>query len=433
MSTGSGIDRRRFMQLTGLSGAAVLAGCKQSESGGGDAARTLKIGYVSPKTGPLAGFAEADDFILNGVRTALKDGLAIGGTSYPVDILVRDSQSDPNRAATVATDLINGDQVDLMLVASTPETTNPVADQCEANGVPCISSVAPWQPWFFGRQGDPEKPFQWTYHFFWGLEDIIAVFTDMWGQVDNNKVVAALWPNDGDGNAWGDKKTGFPPALTKEGYKIVDPGRYQNGTEDFSSQIAKFKAADAEIVTGVPIPPDWTTFWKQASQQGFQPKIASVGKALLFPASVEALGDIGDGMSTEVWWSPAHPFKSSLTGETAGQVAGQYEAATGRQWTQPIGFVHALFEVAAAALKATTNVDDKQALANAIKGVDLDTVVGKISWSGGPVPNVAKTPLVGGQWRKSDGERYPFKLVIVSNKDHPEIPKTGTLEPIPYS
>ena len=123
-------------------------------------------------------------------------------------------------------------------------------------------------------------------------------------------MVAALWPNDGDGNAWGDKKTGFPPALEEAGYKIVDPGRYQNGTEDFSSQIAEFKAADAEIVTGVPIPPDWTTFWKQASQQGFQPKIASVGKALLFPASVEALGDIGDGMSTEVWWSPAHPFTS---------------------------------------------------------------------------------------------------------------------------
>jgi branched-chain amino acid transport system substrate-binding protein len=48
------------------------------------------------------------------------------------------------------------------------------------------------------------------------------------------------------------------------------------------------------------------------------------------------------------------------------------------------------------------------------------------------VPNVAKTPLVGGQWRKGTG-KYPFELVIVSNKDHPEIPKAGSLEPIPYS
>jgi branched-chain amino acid transport system substrate-binding protein len=428
----SGIDRRRFMQLAGLSGAAALAGCKQSESGGGST-RTLKLGYVSPQTGALAGFGEADAFILGGVRKALEGGIEVGGKSYPVEILTKDSQSDPNRAAAVAGDLINANQVDLMLVASTPETTNPVADQCEANGVPCISSVAPWQPWFFGRKGDPAKPFTWTWHFFWGLEDIIAVFSDMWGQFDNNKGVAALWPNDGDGNAWGDKKQGFPPALGKEGYKLVDPGRYQNLTEDFSSQISRFKAADAEIVTGVPLPPDWTTFWKQASQQGFRPKIASVGKALLFPASVEALGDIGDGMSTEVWWSPSHPFKSSLTGATAAQLADEYQNQTGKQWTQPIGFVHALFEVAASALKAAGNVADKQALAGAIKATNVDTIVGKISWSGGPVPNVAKTPLVGGQWRPSSGGKFKFDLVIVSNKDHPEIPKAGQLEPIPYN
>ncbi|HJW59389.1 MAG TPA: ABC transporter substrate-binding protein, partial [Actinomycetota bacterium] len=210
----------------------------------------------------------------------------------------------------------------------------------------------------------------------------------------------------------------------------VDPGRYPNLSDDFSAQIAAFKNEKVEIVTGVPIPPDWTTFWKQASQQGFQPKIASVGKALLFPASVEALGDIGDGMSTEVWWSPAHPFKSSLTSETAAQVAGQYEAATGRQWTQPIGFVHALFEVAASVLQRAGDVGDKQALADAIKATSLSTIVGKVDWSRAQAdfPNVSRTPLVGGQWRK--GTTWPFELAIVSNTIHPEIPATGTLQPI---
>ena len=428
------LDRRRFVQLAALSGAAALAGCGTSESLADR--QPIKLGYVSPASGPLFPFGEADSFVIEGAKQAFKDGLRIGGRSHPVEILVRDSQSDPDRAGEVARDLITRDQVTMMLVSSTPETTNPVANACEEAGMPCISTVTPYQPWYLDRNPAPDlhdpKPYQWTWHFFWGLEDIIAVFADMWGQVDNNQVVAALWPNDGDGNAWGDKKLGFPPALTKQGYKIVDPGRYQNGTEDFSSQISRFKAADAEIVTGVPIPPDWTTFWKQASQQGFRPKIASVGKALLFPASVEALGDIGDGMSTEVWWSPKHPFKSSLTGASAAQVAEEYQTQTNKQWTQPIGFVHALFEVAAAALKASGNVDDKQALANAIKAVNLDTVVGKVSWSGGPVPNVAKTPLVGGQWRKGSG-KYPFDLVIVSNKDHPEIPKAGSLEPIPYN
>ncbi|MFX8616540.1 ABC transporter substrate-binding protein, partial [Acinetobacter baumannii] len=87
---------------------------------------------------------------------------------------------------------------------------------------------------------------------------------------------------------------GFPPVLAKAGYQMVDPGRYQNLTADFSAQIQRFRDGRVEILTGVPIPPDFTTFWNQAAQKGFRPKIASVGKALLFPAAVEALGDNGD-------------------------------------------------------------------------------------------------------------------------------------------
>ena len=38
------------------------------------------------------------------------------------------------------------------------------------------------------------------------------------------------------------------------------------------------------------IPPDFGTFWAQAAQQGFNPKVATIGKALLFPSAIEALG-----------------------------------------------------------------------------------------------------------------------------------------------
>jgi branched-chain amino acid transport system substrate-binding protein len=279
------------------------------------------------------------------------------------------------------------------------------------------------------------KPFEWAYHFFWGLEDIIAVYQDMWSQVENNKTVGFLMPNDGDGQAWSSTEVGFPTALGPAGWTIVDPGRYENGSQDFTSQINAFKDADVEVLTGVPIPPDFTTFWTQAAQQGFKPKAASIGKALLFPAAVDALGpDLGQGLSSEVWWSPTHPFTSSLTGESAQALADGYTASTGKQWTQPIGFVHALFEVASDALTRATSVD-RAAIRDAIKATDLDTIVGHIAWDGTGLPpfaaaNVAKTPLVGGQWIKGTGE-FPYDLVIVSNKDHPEIPAGGTMQPIP--
>jgi len=432
----TGIDRRTLLASSAAAGAALATGIAMPAVA---QARPIRLGYVSPQTGPLAAFAEADNFIIANFKQATKAGIKLGNATVPVEVIVKDSQSNPNRAAEVAKDLIVQDKIDLMLVASTPETTNPVSTQCEIEEVPCISTVAPWQPWFIGRQADPAggppawKPFNYTYHFFWGLEDVIAVFTNMWSQLPTNKSVGGLFPNDGDGNAWGDKQVGFPPVLAKEGYKLTDPGRYQNLTDNFSAQISAFKGANAEIVTGVVLPPDFTTFWKQALQQGFRPKVASIGKAILFPVALEALGKSGNNLSSEVWWSPSHPFKSSLTRMSAGDLADAYSQSTGKAWTQQIGFVHALFEVAMDSLKRSADASDAKANVAAIGATNLDTIVGKIAFGSDALPpfarkNIAKTPLVGGQWRLRDTGKY--EIVIVDNQTAPSIPAGGKMEAI---
>lgn len=420
------ITRRGVIQ-TGVAGAAVLSSLSFTRKAHAQDGM-IKIGFVSPKTGPLAGFAESDDYILEGINAVFADGIEIDGSTYGVEVIVKDSQSNPNRAADVAAELILVDEVNLMVVSSTPETTNPVSDQCEINGVPCISTVAPWQPWFFTRGGAPDVGFEYTYHFFWGLEDVVSVFTEMWGKVDTNKSVGGLFPNDGDGNAWGDPELGFPKPLAEQGFTLTDPGRYQNMSDDFSAQISAFKNADAQIVTGVMIPPDFTTFWTQAAQQGFAPKVASMGKALLFPVTVEALGDAGHNLSSEVWWSPSHPFSSSISGQSAQQVAEGYTEATGRQWTQPIGFAHALFEVAADALKRSGDPMDYDRVRDALAETDMNTVVGPVNFQNGPVPNVSKTPLVGGQWRL--GGDFKYDMVVTANGDAPDVPLGGDMEEI---
>ncbi len=423
-------DRRTLVKRTAAAGAALTLAPWVATSAASSSSRVIKIGYVTPRTGPLAAFGAADDFTVAQMKRIFAKGIKSGGSSYPVEIVQKDAQSDSNRAATVAQELILDDEIDLMLVGDTPDIVNPVSDICEANGVPCVSSLAPWQPYFFGRKGDPAKGFKWTYHFFWGLEDIIGVFIDMWNQVPTNHKVGGIFPNDPDGNAWGDPKLGFPGPLAKAGYKVVDPGRYPNLNDDFSAQIAKFKSSKSEIITGVPIPPDFTTFWTQALQQGFRPKVASIGKALLFPASVEALGDHGAGMSTELWWSPFHQTKSSLTGQSAAQLSALWEKTTKQQWTQPIGFAHALFEVAANVLSRAKDIDDKESIVEAIKTTNLNTVVGKVNWKGGPVPNVTKTALAGAQWQK--GKKHKYELVVVSAKGVKGLKAQGKLQPISY-
>ena len=135
--------RREFVRVAAGSAAAVTLGLRPGRAAAQRGTRTLKIGYVSPQTGPLAGFGETDTFVVGGVRKTLGKGLAVRGQSFPVEVLVRDSQSDPNRAAEVASRLILSDKVDLMLISNTPKTTNPISDQYKTNKTPYVSNIYP--------------------------------------------------------------------------------------------------------------------------------------------------------------------------------------------------------------------------------------------------------------------------------------------------
>ena len=396
--------------------------------------REIKVGFVTPLTGPIALFGVPDQYCASRWVEFVKDGLVCGdGKNHPVSIVVKDSQSDTNRAAQVAGDLINNSKVDVIMAASTPDTCNPVADQAEATGTPCFTNDAPWQDYFYGRGGKTDVGFKWTYHMFWGLEDITATFADMWSKVPNNKIVGGLWPNDADGNSWSNATDGFPGVLPKDGFKVVDPGRYQNGTEDFTAQITQYKKAGCDILTGVPVPPDFSNMWKQSAQQGFKPKIVTVGKALLFPQAVEALGDLGNLVSTEVWWTPRHPFKSSLTGETCQQIADDFTKRTGMQWTIPL-LHYGVFEVVVNSLKRCQNIESKQAIVDQMATTKMETLAGPCDFTTPPklgtmhpVKNVYRTPLVGGQWIK--GTQYKYDLVIVDNVLAPEIKVEAALQP----
>jgi branched-chain amino acid transport system substrate-binding protein len=438
-ASGSRPNRRQFLRTVGAAGVAALAGGAAAACASGprttdlaaaDPGDVIRIGFVSPETGALAPFGEADRFVGTAMAEFFNaNPITVGGRPHRVEILTRDSQSDANRAADVAAGLVLDDGIHLMLVSATSDTANAVSDQCEAAGLPCVATATPWQSWFYGRGGRPEAAFDWTYLFSWGLEDTQAVYADMWEQVATNRVAGTLWSNDTDGLAWGNPDTGFPATAAQRGYTIVDPGNYVGGTQDFSAQINAFRAASAEVLLGVATPPDFATFWRQAAQQGYHPRIAAIGKGIQFPATVEELGPQAVNLATEVAWSPSHPFTSSLTGQSAADLAAEYTATTWRQWSQPVGFAHALFEVATAALNAVGSVEDRRGIADAIAAMRLDTVVGPLDFTAGPVRGVAKTPLVGGQWRAGTGT--PYELVIVSNARHPEIPAAGTVEPLP--
>jgi branched-chain amino acid transport system substrate-binding protein len=421
--------------LGGLAVPGALESCLTSSTT--SSSGSIKIGYVSPITGPASGFGEPDPYVIGLAREAFKSGLSIGGKNYSVEIVSRDGQSTPSVGSQVANDLIQSQKVDLMLTTSTPETTNPVSDACEAAHVPCISTVVPWEAWYLGRGGkvNQPSPFAWTFHYCFGVEQFFLAYTHLWPQVPTNKKVGVMYPNDADGNAI---RGALAPLLRSAGYTIVDPGPYEDGTNDYTAQITKFKQENCQIFNTFPIPPDFATFWRQAAQQGYtkQVKIAQIAKTGLFPSQVTSLGAIGNGLASGVYWAPTWPYKSSLTGKSSKELGDGYEAATGKQWNQQIGASMSMFDVAAAVLKASGDPKNKQKIVDAMKTLTVETPVGNLDWSKNPnfgpgtqpVPNVVSTPIIGGQW-KSGVSKWPIDFAICENSADTNVPVASTLQP----
>jgi branched-chain amino acid transport system substrate-binding protein len=430
----AGISRREFVKRAGVGiGGVALSGIAAepiwARPLAHDAASTLKIGFISPRSGPLAGFGEPDPYVLSLARAALSKGLKIGGKTYAVTILDRDTQSDPVRSGQLAKTLITKDHIDLMLTTSTPEVVNPVADACEAAGVPCISTTMPWEAWYFGRGAKPGKPspFKYTFHFCFGVEEFFKAYTHLWPQVKTNKKVGVMWPNDADGNAI---RAALGPKLEGAGYTIIDPGAYEDGTTDYSAQISKFKQEGVEIFNTFPIPPDFATFWRQAAQQGLtrQIKIAQIAKTGLFPSQVEALGSLGYGLASARYWDSSWPYKSPLTGLTSKQIGDGYTKKTKKQANQQLGPSLALFDVAAAVWRKAGDPKNKKKVAAAMRTLQVETPVGRLHWGKGPVTNVVATPIPGGQWRKAAKGPYKLDWFYCENSADPNVPVKSKLQ-----
>lgn len=225
LMTGRNVSRRELLKVAGAAGAVIglgaglgglVAACGGEEEttttttaggtnttagvtttvvAGPEEGRAIKIGVLTPTTGPLASFAKPDQWIVDTVTNTLKDGVVCGDQKlHKFEFLVEDTQSSASRAAQVAGDLINNSSVDMILASSSPDNVNPAADQCEAFGVPLLANFVPWQPFFLGRQKDPAnpKPFKWTWMYHFGLEDAAQVRMGMWDQIVTNKKVGLL-------------------------------------------------------------------------------------------------------------------------------------------------------------------------------------------------------------------------------------------------
>ncbi|MFE6195800.1 ABC transporter substrate-binding protein [Streptomyces sp. NPDC057838] len=390
---------------------------------------SLCVGVVAPLTGRLAPLGSPLSYVLRRLAPRLAH-VRNGGRRHEVTVVVRDSRSDPGAARRAVRDLAGSDGAHLVLTMAGTRVLPAVTDACEELGVPCVSTTFPWQAYLHARDAAPGHRFRWTYHFAWGLDDIAAVFADLWERVGGRSTVGCLWNDDLQGTLLRHERYGFAPVTSPRGHILADLGAYREPASDFTAQVARLREHGADLVTSAATATDLALFHRKARAAGVRPRLITCSRWLTYPhthttPAPDVHGELGDArVATLVYWSPDHPYRSGLDGTTCAELARDYERDTGAAWLQPLGLAHALLETAHHALAAAADPTDRASVARALAGTRLDTVAGTLDWTRGPTPNVALLPLVGGQWQP--GAHGP-RLVLVGNGAHPGVPVTGEL------
>ena len=457
------VEFGRRLGLKALGATTVFGGIaaltKASVAGAASNSNVIKIGYVTPSTGDLANFAGPDDFVLSLIRgtSYFSKGITIGKTRYKIQVIVKDSQSSPSIAAQVTAQLIQSDGVDLVVTSSAPETTIPVSTVCEQSHVPCVSTVCPWEAWWGGvKSGNSIGPAgnavgtapTYCTMFFFGVPEFVECYLPMWDRIQKstnaNRVYAGMFPNDADGNAfraaWSPTLNAIVGAQKGQPWSFVDGGAYTDLSTDYTTMIQKFKTGSngksADFFINAPLPPDFNTFWKQAAQQGWRPKLATVAKVMLFPSDVYALGSLSNNIATNAWFTPYAPYHSSLTGMSAYDFAAKYQQVTGQQWVQSMGSTYSLFEIVIEALKKVKNPHDRQAVANALKDVNYTGMSGRLNFAAktNPAKGISIIKPVGIQWKPGSAslvghKKFAWSPYVVDNTLNRQVPLNGVLRP----
>ena len=88
-----------------------------------------------------------------------------------------------------------------------------------------------------------------------------------------------------------------------------------------------------------------------------------------------------------------------------------------------------LLDAGGEALKAASNPKDKAAVAKSLSTLKTTTMMGKIDFTGGPVPNVSPTAMIGAQWVKAPkGSKFKLDYVLTENAADKSVPVSAKVK-----
>ena len=390
-----------------------------SSDAGSSGNEVLTVGVVYPATGSLAAFGDGTEEMYNYAVDQINEagGVELDGTTYDIELVFADSESDATKASEAANNLITNKGVQIMMTAKTADTTVPVAAACERAGVLCLSVDTPDEAW-------ATSDYETSYHAGFNTENELSCFADAWDLAGlEGGTVGVMHATDTEGQTMINAITEYAES---RGYTVYDPGAYTSGATDYTSIINNLKNEGCDAVVGVMLTSDFSTFYSQLKSSGYMPEIVTVAKATLFTADVDAIGADGlaSGLVSEVWWTVDHPYTSSISGQTCAEIGDVWmEIVDGYDYAPATaGYDYANVEILYNVLTQAGTLDI-DALCETCDNLDVDTIIGNVNFN---EDHYSVQSLCTGQWIYNDDGTWSQNIIAAEQID--ELDATAELQ-----
>jgi branched-chain amino acid transport system substrate-binding protein len=331
------------------------------------AAQTIKVGAAVPLTGRYgAGGAQVRaGYEIGTEHVNAAGGVSVGGKKMMLELVLLDDESDATKTVS-RMETLAAQGIVAYLGGFGSDLHAAAASVAEKNKTPYLGVA-------FALHKIHTQGFRYLFSPFWKSPDIkqytIEMLTALPGA--ERPKTAAIFQEKTD---WGrEMATAWTDAAKSAGYQVVVNAEYAPGAKDFSDMILKAKSAGAEIVFGLPTPPDGMTIVKQMKELGFSPKMTLLIRAPDPPIWTKNLGKDGDYVVLAPGWH--HAVKAPGVPE----LNDAHQKKIGRPADPITGPAYACVQILAAAIAKAGSLD-RDKIRDAIAATDATTVIGPVKF-----------------------------------------------------
>ena len=391
--------------LLGFAALLAVAGCGDDPAGPEPGAEPITLAAALAETGRHAG---AGNDLAWGYRLAVDLLNERGGIAgRPVQLVIRDDESDPETSARLYSGFVASDSIDALLGPYSSVITEAVIPVAEAAGIPLVAPLAAAPELWAGQQRQ------------WSVQMLSPAPTYARGSVELAaagfaETVALIYED-----------TAFPRSLAngvreaagEHGLELVLDQAYPAGEADHEALAEAARDAGGDFLVTAGYGEDQVALRIAVDEAGYVPVMLSVNSPAS-PLFVSGVGELARCVSGGAPWVPAVRTSGFIADSQT--LVGKYEAAEG---TSPdhrpaggFGAVEVMAEAIEAALAGSGKLDPA-AIRDQLFALETETVLGPFSvYPLGDPRAGAQRALEGVQVQWQDDEEGGLALRIV----HPE-------------